>query len=273
MSARSRKSRREISPDTPNATSSRATRAGRSRSAPPGGQTKDRSGRAPVPASPSPQPEATKALPIRGTFGQTFIDSLATSGHLLSWESRLRAALATVGSTEFNLIWKRKTTPAGRLISRLAVSMRHTAGTVSSGSRRISVPRPISAWMTPLANDAKSGRLSRWHRRKGSNSLNDAAVGIAIVEKMRLAGWPTPTSLSFDKSHQPGNSRNLTAIRHIGIAATGITSPSSAPIPMESADVSASLNPRFVAWLMGVPVAVLECAPRSRSSHGKTTDL
>src|SRR5258708_532191 len=53
---------------------------------------------------------------IQGTYGLTSFASSVPDGPLASWESRLRQRLATHGSTEWDLTWKVKTTPGGRVI-------------------------------------------------------------------------------------------------------------------------------------------------------------
>jgi len=264
MNAPLKKSRPQISRATRNVTSSPGTRAGRSRSDKRDGKTTAPSGPAPAPVSHSHLLADIAEQPIQGTFGQTSVDSFAAAGPLSSWENRLRARLAMVGSTEFNLIWRRKVTPAGRSISRLAASTRRTSATGSSGRQN------LAGWITPLANDARPGHLHRYTRPDGRNNLNDDAV--AITASVAISSWPTPTSLSFVTSHQPGNSRNLNAIRAIAVATHGKTGRSSVPIPKETIVASGSLNTEFVAWLMGVPVAVLRCAPRSRCSPTKRNE-
>lgn len=128
-----------------------------------------------APVSRSRPPVKGKEPMIQGICGRTFIASFAEDGPLSSWESRLRARLATVGSTESALIWRRKDTPQGRSISRLAVSTRHTNGTGFTGQE--------STRSTPRASDGQLAQNASYH--------------------------PTPLSLSFKDSHQPGTNRTL----------------------------------------------------------------
>lgn len=99
------------------------------------GLTTNPSGPEAAPASPSRRPAKAEERMIQGICGRTYIASSVPDGPLSSWESRLRERLATVGSTESALIWRAKDTPAGQLISRLAVSTRHINGTDNTGSQ------------------------------------------------------------------------------------------------------------------------------------------
>lgn len=111
------------------------------------GLTTPHSGRDHAPVSHSRRRGKASEPMIQGICGRTFIASSVHAGPLSSWESRLRERLAMVGSTEFALIWREKTSPQGQSISRLAVSTRHTNGTGSIGSQ----------WSTPRASDGEKG--------------------------------------------------------------------------------------------------------------------
>lgn len=269
---------------------------------------------------------------IQGICGRTFIASSVPAGPLSSWESRLRARLATVGSTESALIWREKVTPAGQPISRLAVSTRHTNGTGSTGSPW-STPRasdgekggpsmcfgaggqPLPAqmhqahWTTVSAEDsaARENRYAQggnpltmqmnkamWpvmlasdvqkqsenpetgRRRRGKGQQ----IGLNTFIAMEAAFHPTPLSLSFKDSHQPGTNRTIEQMRAYMptptvIDATGRgyqrdragnvyptvpgilkeTEPTG-PTPTGSNATTAKRgapNPVFAFWLMGFP--------------------
>ena len=93
-----------------------------------------------------------------------------------------------VGSTEYALIWREKATPAGASISRLAPWTPPISDSGSIGSQP-------STWPTP---DASLGGADPETRK----------TGLSVQTFMVRAAWPTPTSLSFDTSHQPGNNRS-----------------------------------------------------------------
>jgi hypothetical protein len=125
-------------------------------------------------ASHSAPPERDSASMTQGICGRTYFDSFEPSGPLSSWENRLAARLAMVGSTESALIWKQKTTPAGRSISRLAVSTLHTNGTGFIGSR----------WQTPSASDGERG-----------GTITESMTGQSLVQQINSqtrSRWPTP---------------------------------------------------------------------------------
>lgn len=143
------------------------------------GRMTDYSGRAPVPASRSRSQANAKVPRTSGTFGPTSFTSSVPAGPLSSWENRLRERLGMVGSMEYDLVWKTKTTPVGRSISRLAPSTRRTEETGFTG------------WPTPNAIPEGRGGLQTnpekaMERRTQGHQLNldDAAV---------LAGWCSPS--------------------------------------------------------------------------------
>lgn len=138
------------------------------------GRTIDLFGPAPVPASRSRRPAKGSEPMIQGICGRTFIGSFVPAGPLMSWESRLRARLAAIGSTESALIWKLADMPDGRSISRLAPSTRHTNGTGSTGSQ----------WSTPRASDGE----------KGGPNMSFGAGGQPLPAQMHQAMLVTASS-------------------------------------------------------------------------------
>lgn len=253
-----------------------------------------------------------------------------------------------VGSTESALIWRVKTTPAGRSISRLAPSTLHTNGIDSTGSQwptpKSSAAGPdfakmtrsdtglslqtvmagVDRWPTPSVANATGGQSSRSGDRKdemllsglmreadkaqwstprasdgekgapnqkfsgggqplpaqiyGAQTAIEASpwvtpsardwkdtpgMATSSGDRNRIdqlprqmaqepqASWPTPTSLSFKDSHQPGNGRSMNKMMELaeGTALTGPTpSGSSATMAKRGAP-----NPVFAFWLMGFP--------------------
>lgn len=93
-------------------------------------------------------------------------------------------------------------------------------------------------WSTPRSTDGEKG---------GPNQAFGAG-GVPLP--MQAAQWPTPTSLSYGESHQPGNSRNYN--RTMDLA----RSLPDRPISTDgegSSHIRRTLNPLFVEWLMGWP--------------------
>jgi len=93
-------------------------------------------------------------------------------------------------------------------------------------------------WSTPRSTDGEKG---------GPNQAFGAG-GVPLP--MQAAQWPTPTSLSYGESHQPGNSRNYN--RTIDLARSLPDRPISTD-GEESSHIRRTLNPQFVEWLMGWP--------------------
>ena len=212
---------------TPNATSSQALGAGRTPCDSPDGQTTAQSGPAPARASRSPSQEKDLALTIQGTCGPTSFGSSVPDGPLSSWESRLRARLAMVGSTELPLTWKLKTTSAGRSISRLAPSMRRTSDPVSTGSQ--------ATWGTPTVQAARHASLSPAEQKRDPGNLwvqvyaatwtipttrdwkdtpgmavtgPDGRLRLDQLPRQVAATWPTPRS--SDEKNGNGKTGNRT---------------------------------------------------------------
>lgn len=96
---------------------------------------------------------------IQGICGRTYFASPVPDGPLSSWENRLRQRLARIGSTESALIWTTKATPSGRLISRLAPSMRHTNGNDCIGLRWTTVSARDWKDSAGMAIEAADGRV------------------------------------------------------------------------------------------------------------------
>ena len=155
-----------ILPDTPSATSLPALAVGATPCALPDGQRTDLFGRAVAHASHSARPVPGGALPTNAISGLLGSSSSASADLTLSLVSKLKQQLTTDGSTLFNLTWREKVTPAGRLVCRLAAS-----------GRRIS-DSDFGLWPTP--NTMEGGQTSRSGKRKGELLMGG------------LVGWPTP---------------------------------------------------------------------------------
>ena len=111
-------------------------------------------GPVPVPVSPSPQQAKARRPMTNATCGLAGFLSSASAALQSSLESRLRQLLDGAGSTLFSLIWKRKSTPAGRPYSQLVVSARRISG------------NEFSFTQTLCARDARSLAGARDQRRK-----------------------------------------------------------------------------------------------------------
>lgn len=273
--------------DTTNATSLQEAASGPSQPDLLAGLIPESSGPAPAHAKAKASRGNASEPMIQGICGRTYIASSVPAGPLSSWESKLRQRLALIGSTESALIWRTKTTPSGRSISRLAPSMRHTNGTESTGSR----------WTTVAARDGRSDRSQKSNEEiygakgrplprlmleqmeavhafnpsynrsptageKRGGSYSDPAKAAARMQSghtinledqmvVAAAYSPTPTSLSFKDSHQPGNSRSPNLMRAHFETALGGPTPTGSSAP--STAKRGAPNPAFPFWLMGFP--------------------
>jgi hypothetical protein len=126
-------------------------------------------------------------------------------------ESALKRRLSTQNSQEYELTWKDLATKSGRPYCQLAVSVRRTSGSDSSGV--------LSGWTTPQASEPDSperpsrvatgrtteylgrqvNQLTGWpspvteeHRNTRANGNTKA--GETLDHAAKLAGWPSPTS-------------------------------------------------------------------------------
>ena len=182
---------------SPNATSSPGSADGPSQPGLPGFPLIAPSGPDPARVSRSRSPAKAPVSTIHGTCGPTSFASSPPVGPLSSWESRLRARLAMVGSTECSLIWRVKATPAGGSISRLAPWTPPISASGSTGSQS----EEASAWRTPQ------------HREKGGGSYSDPEKAMARLssghqinlqdEMVVAAGWPTPQARDGMPAHTP----------------------------------------------------------------------
>lgn len=118
----------------------------------------------------------SSAKTIQGTYGPTSFHSSVPAGPLSSWESRLRQRMAMSGSTEWDLTWRVKTTPGGRVISRLAASTRRRSGTACTG------------WPAPKAHEAGPDFAKR--ERSGTGMALPALAA-------EIAGWQALGTDSF----------------------------------------------------------------------------
>jgi len=277
MNDRYKRSDRLTSQDLRNAISSPGSADGAQPCVSPDGPTINRSGQALARVSRSRSPAREPELLMSGICGPTFSASSVPAGPLSSWESRLRARLGMVGSTELSLIWRQRVTPAGASISRLAPWTPRTSEAASTGS----------PWPTPTAKDATSGpgraasaeggpnlrTLTTWptptslaHANNGNNEAGNSAGLVAIRKHALASTWATPTCRDYkDGGFVPNVPVNCLLGRQAWDAPTG---PTTSGLP-ERTEKRGALNPEFVCWLMGYPPEWDACAPTAMPSSRK----
>ena len=247
-SAPSRTSSRRMSTLMELRTSSPAPDCGRSRDEWRGGT--DLFGARPAPASPSRSRARVEAPTTQGICGPTSFASSVPVGPLSSWESRLREALATIGSTESHLTWKVKVMRSGRSKSRLVPSMRLTGEAETGGSQ----------WPTPTIADVEGGRKTRSGSRSNEMLLNGL-----------MTQWPTPAARDWRSDRSKLTSEELYGSKGRPLArqileASG-TEPNGSDAPTARFGVP---NPVFACWLMGWPDELISGALQAIASFRKS---
>lgn len=129
------------------------------------GLTTAPSGPAPAPANPLAKSADAPGSLTTGTCGQPFTGLSASAALQQLLENRLRQTLATDGSREFVLIWRRRAMPQGLSICALQALARPMHGSGFGGSLRLA-PYP-----TPGASDWKGAHKMEQRRRQLKEAL------------------------------------------------------------------------------------------------------
>jgi hypothetical protein len=204
--------------------------------------------------------------------------------------SKLKARLTTDGSTLFNLTWREKVTPAGRLVYRLAASGRRTSDN-DSGSwptpqtmdtlppmdyeKRLNHPgRPgrtvsgnlrevvtIVGWPTPKVSDDNISRQSPESMERWRNRPN---AGSELAEKAELASWPTTSTRDYKGGYLGGRMRNGKISHDVLDVVAQLTSGQTAIGSPAATENHGQLNPLHSRWLMGYPIVWDDCAPTKK---------
>lgn len=150
----------------------------------------------------------------------------------------------------------------------IASSARWTAWATSlrrhCAARRTSAPHiagsGCSCWPTPQERDHKSGMANRPFRPHApANLLDDVAL------------WATPSTTDHKGSRRPGQRRGQLSEQTETRPLPGLPDPAIPPAgPPSSPDgpISRRLSPRFVEWLMGLPLGWTEIAPPASAPSG-----
>lgn len=290
----------KMSPGQVRDTFSPGSRAGRSPSGWQEFQMKRAYGVEVVPVNQCPTREREEDSTTTGTSGPPFSLSSESADLSSSLGNRLRALLATSGSTLFTLTWKKQATPSGRPFFLLRASARRTAGTESSSGRL--------GWPTTKANDGKGVDLSRSENRSGKRHSGDNLPTVAAQ-----AGWPTPDAGNFNETDASWEERRAALAEKHGNNGFGLTLGQAASLASwatpQARDVKGSdlngphdrgtkgpplneqvrltilgetptgstvgtepqgqLSPVHSSWLMGYPLEWLSCAPEAPSRRGR----
>jgi hypothetical protein len=272
---------------TPNAISLLASASGAMRYVNQDGLTVDLFGRVVARANPLAQQATGAVSPTSVISGPPGSISSASVALQLSLVSKLKARLTTDGSTLFKLTWKEKTTPAGRLVYRLAASARRTSdndsglwptpntmegGQTSRGGKRKGelLMGGLVGWPTPNTMDTLERtkmRPSRAATGRETGYLTEAVVDYAAP----LSSWPTASArdwkdtsgMSETGTNPDGSTRSrLDQLPRVA-GLTAIGSPAATARPGQ-------LNPAHSRWLMGLPPEWDACAPTVMPSSRKS---
>lgn len=177
-----------------------------------------------------------KDLTMKDTFGQNSPDLLPGAALSLSLANKLREKTEKLGSTLYKLTWKTGATPAGRLLPRLAASVRRTSGNDCTG------------WPTPHSN---SGTGPGTEGRAGGMNIQTAAS---------LAAWPTHID--------PDGSRRIRLDTVPRVAAQVLQADTGQNATGSPAGTTnpGQLNPAHSRWLMGYPPAWDDCGVTAMQS-------
>jgi hypothetical protein len=251
-------------PVTPNATSSPELGFGRTPSVSRGIQTTWKYGLDPVHAKGLVSLERGKGLPTLATSGPTGTGLSRSDDLVLSLASSLRVKAQCLGSTLFNLTWKTRRTPSGRLTFALRASGRRTSG------------RDFTSWPTPQRHDVTTRGNTEADHHYSPHDLSNAVA---------LASWATPTTRDWkggraSKLTMGRNSRPLNEqVVQLACGPARLTD-SGRLLTGSSAQMKSGgqLNPAHSRWLMGLPnvwddcgVTAMQSLPRLRKRSSNRT--
>ena len=126
-----------------------------------------------------------------------------------------------------------------------------------AGKHQIDLQGSVKLWPTPRAQEAKHGAATEWELQT-DHAGTKASLRVQVVKVM----WPTPrVSMAngpSDKEIEQGDPKHRLEV--------------SVQLPLNQDDpkITGSLNPQWVAWLMGYPTEYLSCVPWATRSFRKS---
>jgi hypothetical protein len=206
----------------------------------------------------------------------TYVHSRTTSSVSAALQSalanRLRQRTDLLGSTLFNLTWKTRVTPSGRMIPALRASVRRTSASDSGLP-----PLPKSGWPTTSCSNDRTGCPSHalnQQREDGSK------IQARLQDFAALASWPTPTSALADKGVRSEIGAIKEAMRNHGPDLAAMVSLASWPTPTTRDWKDGSDCPNVpinallgrTAWLAGWPTPMAGSPATATYNEAGNTD-
>lgn len=239
-------------PDSGNAIFSPESASGLTRSDSPVCRTMNQSGQDPVRVNRSARRANAKARRTYAICGRLGFDSSQCETLSEYLASRLVPVADSLGSTLFDLTWKRRITKQGLSICAVRASALPTS---DSG---------CTSWVSPQAKDFRCG-AERYLSGKHAVSINDQAM---------LAAWGTPTKRDYFSPHSEERIALMRARGHgmqdlNDMASLAVRLMDTGETPIGSGVGTKStgqLNPELSRWLMGLPRVFCECAVTAMES-------
>jgi hypothetical protein len=211
------------------------------------------------------KPGSEEAVKMTDISGRTYFPLFKESDPLGAFSKMFMGTSQWV-STKCYLTWKGKATPQGRSLFQL-VPLTHLTEETDSGSS-------VEMWATPRTSDTNSGRTLNEKGQRISKS-SDLVFGANLADQVKM--WPTPracTAMSAENIHNRAKDKfpNLESevarsmfptpsasdnrdCGHVGMPAIKrrMEKGKQLNLSMVVSEVSGSLNPEWVEWLMGYP--------------------
>jgi hypothetical protein len=213
------------------------------------------------------KPDSEEALKMIGISGRTYFPLFKAKDPLGAF-SRMFMGMSLWGSTKCYLTWRGKATPQGRSLFQL-VPRTHLTEEIESSSS-------VEMWATPRTSDVKSGRTLNEKGQRISKS-SDLVFGANLADQVKM--WPTPQARDYKgpsgwsmkgtetdlpqavkmwptpaaRDYKGANSYERTKNKLEQGERAQMGQLPNAVMMQEGKQISGSLNPQWVEWLMGYP--------------------